>query len=84
MSDLVERLRTEARKSCTRHNGIDQFDLAWRRKPEDFIEWEAANEIEELRSYLDEEREKNEKQVRMTMDAHAKIEMMKEEAKDES
>jgi uncharacterized protein (DUF934 family) len=37
---------------------------------------EAANEIEELRSYLEEEREKNEKQVRMTMDAHAEIERL--------
>lgn len=48
MSDLVERLRAAARRACTRHNGIDQFDLSWQRKPKDFIEWEAADEIKRL------------------------------------
>jgi hypothetical protein len=49
MSDLVERLRTAARKACQRHNGVDQFDPNWQRKPKDFIEWDAADEIERLR-----------------------------------
>jgi hypothetical protein len=49
MSDLVERLRTAARKACQRHNGVDQFDPNWQRKPKDFIEWGAADEIERLR-----------------------------------
>jgi hypothetical protein len=52
MNDLVERLRTAARKACTRHNGIDQFDLTWQRKPKDFIEWDAADRIEQLEAAL--------------------------------
>jgi hypothetical protein len=52
MSDLIERLRTAARNACERHNRVDQFDPAWERKPKDFIEWEAADEIEQLRNAL--------------------------------
>jgi head-tail adaptor len=48
MSDLIEQLRTEARKQCDRHNNVDQFTPSWQRKPKDFIEWKAADEIERL------------------------------------
>ena len=52
MSDLVERLRTAARKACQRHNGVDQFDPNWQRKPKDFIEWDAADRIEQLEGII--------------------------------
>lgn len=52
MSDLIERLRTAARKACERHNRVDQFTPSWERKPKDFIEWEAADEIERLQLEL--------------------------------
>lgn len=53
MGDLVKRLRTAARKACERHNRVDQFDPAWERRPKDFIEWEAADEIEWLTNSRD-------------------------------
>jgi hypothetical protein len=53
MSDLIKRLRTAARKACERHNRVDQFDPAWERRPKDFIEWEAADEIELLQLKVD-------------------------------
>ena len=48
MSDLIKQLRNAARKSCERHNNVDQFDPTWARKPTDFIVWNAADEIERL------------------------------------
>jgi len=53
MSNMIEQLRTEARKQCDRHNNVDQFTPSWQRKPKDFIEWKAADEIERLTNLLE-------------------------------
>jgi hypothetical protein len=85
MSDLM------VSEATLRINGLARQMRRW--KMSDLIErlrsdeWasnatlrrEAADEIEALRSYLEEEREKNEKQVRMTMDAHAEIERLRKD-----
>jgi hypothetical protein len=52
MSDLIERLRAKAKSLCERHNRFDPFDPRWERKPKDFLEWEAADEIKRLETSL--------------------------------
>jgi chromosome segregation ATPase len=85
-SHHIERAWVEATKKL--HVALIAKDAEIERLKADRDTWEAIchtvdkklqrakAEIEELRSYLDEEREKNEKQVRMTMDAHAEIERL--------
>ena len=52
-------------------------DLNKRCKSDPMAKCQYIDEIEELRSYLAEEREKNEIQVRMTMNAQAEIERLR-------
>lgn len=51
-TDLIKALRQQARESCDRHNSFDEFTPEWKKKPQDFLEWQAAEEIERLQSAL--------------------------------
>ena len=69
MSILVKRLRDQAHKACERHNNIDQYTQGWQRKPQDFIEWEAAGALLELGAEIKRLRA----DYRAALDTHANI-----------
>jgi hypothetical protein len=52
MSGIVTKLRAQARKRCEQRNSAFVFDPSWQRKPNEFIEWKAADMISLLRSRL--------------------------------
>ena len=69
-------------KNTRQHTEIERLNDACTSWESDFNDvthqlHELRKESEELKSYLDEEREKNEKQVRMTMNLQAEIERLK-------
>lgn len=54
MSDLIKRLRKIAKDKAFQHHHINMYAPKDKTTRKDFIEWEAADEIERLRAALDE------------------------------
>lgn len=58
MSGIVTKLRAQARTRCEQRNSAFVFDPSWQRRPNEFIEWKAADMISLLRSRLSMSRRK--------------------------